>query len=67
MKWVLLNKTHVNTNTVTAFRWDDGELLLWFIGEEKPAKYRDPYLSLYLQLCHALGVRPYEEESHDKE
>lgn len=61
MKWVLLNHTHINTNNVSAFRLEDDKLVVWFVGEPEPAQYLDPDRELYTKLCHALGVRPYEE------
>jgi hypothetical protein len=60
MKWATINKTHVNTNNVDAFKWEDGELVIFFNSDEEPAKWRDPDRKLYLHLCRQQGVRPYE-------
>lgn len=62
MKWVLLRRTHVNTNNLDAFRWADGELIMNFTGDPCPYRYEDPDRGLYVKLCHFLGVRPVEVE-----
>lgn len=64
MKWVLLNRTHINTNLVTAFWWEEHQLIVWFAGEPARARYRDPDRKLYVKLCHALGVRPEEVDNN---
>lgn len=61
MSWVLLGGRHINTEQVQAFYWHNGLLLLWFAGDEDFSKWSDPDRQLYAKLCHALGVRPYEE------
>ena len=67
MKWVLLNRTHVNTDLVSAFRWEDGYLLLWFVGDpvDDPAHYPDPEKKIYTKLCHQLGNLSAEEVTSD--
>lgn len=62
MKWVLINMTHVNTNNIDCFRWEDGKLYVWFVAEKIPSEWDDPDRELYLRLCRQQGIRPYEEE-----
>ena len=57
MFWSKIFKTHVNRQTLTSIKWDEGELMVWFIGEEKPAKWDDPDQKLYLKLCHEMGFQ----------
>lgn len=61
MKWTTIYKSHVNTNNVDCFRWEDGLLLVWFIGSECPNKWDDPDRQLYLKLCRQQGIQPVEE------
>lgn len=63
MKWVTVKLTHINTNNVDAFKWEDGELVVFFNSDPEPAKWIDPDRELYLQLCRQQGVRPVEEEN----
>jgi hypothetical protein len=65
MKWTLIRCTHVNVNNVDAFKWEDGELVVFFNSDPEPAKWKDPDRQLYVKLCQALGVRPYEEGDTD--
>ena len=59
MKWVLIEDTHINTDTVTDFRWSNGVLQIH--QEDCKRLYaRDPDRQFYLKLCGQLGVRPYE-------
>lgn len=57
MFWLKIFRTHVNPQTLTAIKWDEGELSVWFIGEEKPAKWDDPDKRLYLKLCRAMDFQ----------
>lgn len=65
MKWVIIKKTHINTNLVETFYWCDGRLIIAFVGEDQPAVWEDPDRKLYLQLCRQQGIRPYEEEENE--
>lgn len=62
MKWVTVNKTHINTNNIDCFRWGMGVLHIWFIGEKQPSEWDDPDRKLYLQLCRQQGIRPVMED-----
>lgn len=66
MKWVLLNKTHVNTDHLDAFRWEDGDLLINYGMDSATYRFDDPDRRLYLMLCHRLGVIPFEEIADGK-
>ena len=57
MFWLKIKRTHVNPQTISAIKWDEGELLVWFIGEEKPAKWQDNDQELYLKLCREIGIQ----------
>ena len=62
MKWATVKWTHINTNNVTAFKWKDGLLYVFFIAEEEPTHWHDPDRELYLKLCRQQGVQPYGED-----
>ena len=62
MKWAIVRRDHINMNNVTIFKWVEEELYVWFVGEEKPAKWKDPDRKLYIKLCRQQGIRPYEED-----
>lgn len=61
MKWVLISKTYVNTDTVTAFRWTRGTLYVFFIAEKEPTEWEDPNQALYRKLCSFLELNVCEE------
>jgi len=61
MKWVELDKTHINTDHVQGFYWRRGVLVLTFVGRA-PERWDDPKRELYLKMCRSQGVRPCEEE-----
>lgn len=66
MKWVLVARTHINTDLVQAFFWTEGQLTIWVVADDVSMKFRDPDRALYLKLCRALGVRPVEEAADGK-
>ena len=51
MHFILLEKTHVRVEAISAFRWGDGILSVFFIGEENPAQWDDPKMEKYNYLC----------------
>lgn len=59
MRWVLIDGTHINTDHVITFYWDDGELYIYTTGS--PNTWSDPDKALYIRLCHLLGLRPAED------
>jgi hypothetical protein len=61
MKWVLIKRTYVNIDTVTAFKWADGDLAVFFVGEIRPTEWEDPGKQLYKKLCSDMGLNAYEE------
>ena len=61
MRWVLIGGDHVNMDNVELFRWDEGQLEVFFNGEYE-AIIEDPDKAHYIKLCRQMGVRPYEEE-----
>lgn len=62
MKWVLIESTHVNTDLIQSFYWQDGELIIWHAASAFCDRLEDPEQKLYIKLCHQLGVRPAEED-----
>lgn len=64
MKWVLIEKRHINMNNVDLFSWDDGVLVVYYSGDPVPGEYMDPNRELYLKMCQSQGVQPYEEDDN---
>ena len=62
MKWVLINRCHINMNNVDCFHCVAGTLRIYFHGNEEPMEYKDPDGKLYRKLCRSQGIRTYEEE-----
>ena len=64
MKWVTVNRTHINTNNLDCFCWDGvtSELTLWYSGDKTPVVYQDPDRALYLKLCRQQGIAPVNPE-----
>lgn len=60
MKWIRINGRHINTDQLQMFRWEKGYLILWFTDDPEGVNWWDPEQELYLQLCHTLGVMPWE-------
>ena len=70
MKWVLIGRLHINTSNVSAFKWEDGRLYIFFPGDPVPYTRRDPDKKLYYKVCRSQGLRVYdpirdEEETND--
>lgn len=63
MKWVLIQRIHINTDRIQSFHWIEGRLYVRFAGEDS-VTFRDPDREAYIRLCRCLGVRPMEGE-HD--
>lgn len=64
MKWVTLGNTHINTNQLTVFFWQDGDLVLYH-ADGKRVRLEDTDRELYLDLCRKQGVRPVMEDLAD--
>lgn len=60
--WIRINGRHINADALQLFKWEKGYLVLWFIGDEEGVNWLDPERKLYLQLCNALGVGPWEAQ-----
>lgn len=60
MSWILLNRTHVNMENITVFRWQKEHLVIFMADDGEPAEFKDPDKTLYFKLCDALGVAPCE-------
>ena len=61
MRWVLINRTHINTDHVLGFYWGDGVLHISYVSAPGLGKIPDPDKALYTRLCHLLGLRPAED------
>lgn len=61
MKWVEIDGTHINTNNIQSFYWNehDDMLEIWWVGTSTKAVIPDPDRTHYFKLCRLLGVRPY--------
>lgn len=66
MKWILVNRIHINTDKVQSFHWIEGRLFIRFGGNES-VTFRDPEREKYLRLCGQLGVRPVEDDEDGQE
>ena len=61
-KWVTIEYTHVNVSHINTFYWENGKLWIWFAGDDRAVKWKDPNGELYLQLCKDLGNKPCMED-----
>lgn len=62
MNWVNIEGTHINTNLIQTFFWEEKELIVQVLGSKETLVWDDPDQALYRKLCAQLGVRPDEEE-----
>lgn len=60
MKWAMIDRFHINTWSLQAFYWKDGELIIALEGRPELV-CPDHDRELYLKLCRQQGIRPYEE------
>ncbi len=60
MRWVLIDGTHINTDNVRTFYWDNSVLYIYYVGTGEPGSCHDPDKVHYIRLCHLLGLRPAE-------
>ena len=60
MKWIVIQRIHINTDRILSFHWIEGRLFIKFGGEDS-LSFRDRDRKLYSHLCHCLGVNPVEE------
>lgn len=60
MKWVLIDGTHINTDNVRTFYWNNGVLYIFYTSGS-PNTWSDPDKARYIRLCHLLGLRPAED------
>ena len=66
MKWVTIKKTAVNMDNVDAFKWEEGQLYVFFNSEDSPTEWEDPNADLYRKLCREMEVLPVvEREIYD--
>ena len=62
MKWVVIGRHHINTETLKSFHWIEGWLYVRF-GAKDAVGFKDPDKKKYLKLCAQLGVKPVEDET----
>ena len=67
MSWVTIKKTHVNADNLDAFRWENGELVVFFNGDNTAQKWDDPNRELYRYLCRRLTVCPVTEDTEEED
>lgn len=60
MRWVLIDGTHINTDHVRTFYWDDGVLYIYY-NTRGHTTWSDPDKARYTRLCHLLGLRAAED------
>ena len=60
MRWVLIDGTHINTDNVRTFYWDDDVLYIYY-DTGSYNSWPDPDKAEYIRLCHLLGLRPAED------
>lgn len=65
MKWAEIQGTHINTNQIQVFYWDEGELRIHLQGDMQPIIWDDPDRELYKRLCRQQGTRVWEEEDEN--
>ena len=63
MKWVEVNRNHINTHQVQNFFWSSGSLMIVWAGSGKSEMLPDPDKRFYHKLCRGLGLRPYEGDN----
>ena len=66
MKWVVIDRIHINIETLKSFHWIEGWLYVRF-GANDSVGFRDPTREKYLRLCDQLGVCPVEDDENGKE
>lgn len=66
MRWVRVDRIHINTYQVQSFHWIDGRLYIRYGGNDV-LTFRDPNQERYIRLCSQLGVIPNEEVPNDKD
>lgn len=67
MKWVIVDRLHLNTDRIEGFHWIEGQLCIRFAGSDALIFRKDPERKKYLKLCAQLGVRPVEAETDGQE
>lgn len=67
MGWVTIDGTHINTNNIQSFYWNehDDMLEIWWVGTSTKAVVPDPDRKHYTKLCEFVRVRPYNPSKED--
>jgi hypothetical protein len=63
MRWVFIDRIHINTEKVQSFHWIEGRLYVRF-GANDSVVFKDPEREKYIRLCGQLGVRPVEDDEN---
>ena len=66
MKWIFIDRIHINTDKIQSFHWIEGRLYIRF-GANDSVIFRDADRGKYLSLCYQLGVKPVEVDADGKE
>lgn len=56
-----IDDAHINVEQIRRFKWEDGELCIWYAGHRYFEHVDDPDRKLYKDLCYALRVLPAED------
>jgi hypothetical protein len=59
--WARRTEPEVNTNQLTVFFWQDGDLVLYH-ADGKRVRLEDPGREFYLKLCRQQGIAPVDPE-----
>ena len=62
MKWVVVDRLHLNTDRIEGFHWMEDTLCIRFAGNDAHIFRKDPERKKYLRLCGQLGVSPVEDD-----
>lgn len=66
MKWIVIDRIHINTSRVQSFHWIEGRLYVRF-GSNDSVVFKDQEREKYLKLCGQLGVTPVEVDADGQE
>ncbi len=64
--WIEVNGTHMNASNIKTFFWEMGTLVVWWGSDSLRSEFPDPEKALYLKMCLALDVQPFEEDEDEQ-
>lgn len=57
VKWITIEGSHINTDTIATFYWEDGVLTMWR-SNNAMLEWEDPDKKLYHMICRAVDLAP---------